>query len=70
MGKPSTSHARSPKRCSQTFAGKNIPRGGLIEVIGLATTGPLPQEVPQSEGQDCDTGNASNHTTDDCSDGG
>ena len=68
VGKPSTFSARLSTRCSRTFTGKDISRGGLIEVICLATTRPLPQEVPQSEGQNRDTGDTANYTTNDCPD--
>ena len=65
MGKSSTFSARSSKRCSHTFAGEHISRGGLVKVIGASTTGPLPQEVPQqSEDYDQDTSDPTNHTTD------
>ena len=56
-------------KCAQTFTGKHVPRAGLIEIIGLTATGPPPQEVPQSDGQDGDTGNTTNHTTNDWANG-
>ena len=55
-------------RCIHTFTGKDVRRAGFIEVIGFVATGLLPQEVPQSDGQDGDNGNATNHTTNDCAD--
>ena len=53
----------------QTFTGKHTRWPRLIEVIGLAATGPPPQEVPQSDDQDGDTGNTTNHTTNDWANG-
>ena len=55
--------------CARTFVGENVCRGGLFEVIGLTTIGPLSQEVPQNNNQDSDTGDTTNYTTSNCANG-
>jgi len=55
-------------KCAHTFASKHVRWAGFLEVHGLAATGPLPQEVPQNDSQEGDTGNATNHATNDWAD--
>jgi hypothetical protein len=50
----------------RTFTGKYVSRGGLVEIIGLAATGPPPKEVPHGDAQDGDTGDTTDYATNDC----
>jgi hypothetical protein len=67
-GQPGVSSVRQSKGRLRTFAGKYVRWGGVFEIIGLATTGPPPKEVPHSDDQDGDTGDTTNYTTNDCAD--
>jgi hypothetical protein len=67
-GQPGASSARQSMRCLRTFAGRHVSWGGIFDVICSATTGPPPKEVPRGDGQDGDTGDTTNYTTNDCAD--